>query len=74
MNQRTKVLTRLAIAPAKNYEFPKKHNVLNYTARIEELRNDCGFDISTSRISPGVYEYTLHTPIEHIDFEQCKVI
>ena len=74
MNQRKKVLLRLAIAPAKNYEFPIKHKVLNYTARLEELRNKCGFDISTERIANGVYEYTLNTPIDKIDFDKCRVV
>ena len=74
MNQRQKVLYRLAISPAKNFEFPVKHRILNYTARIDELRNRCGFDISTTRIGDGVYEYTLNTPIDNIDFQKCRLI
>ena len=72
LSQVKKVLLKLALGPCKNFQFVKDHNILRYSARVNELRMN-GIDIDTQYIDNGVYEYTLLTPLDDIDFEKCAL-
>ena len=72
LTQIKRVLLKLALGPCKNIQFVRDHYILRYSARINELRIN-KIDIETKNLGDGVYEYTLMTPLDDIDFEKCAL-
>ena len=73
MTQKQKIIIALLQQPRANYFFITELRILQYNARIKELR-DAGFDIPPPRqVSEGTFEYTLKTPETCIDLKNCRI-
>jgi len=71
-NQRQRIIFYLAKMPRFNHFFTD-NGILQYNARIKQLR-DAGIDIpKPKKIRDGVYQYKLNTPLHHIDMKTCTL-
>jgi len=60
VTQLTRILERLREGPLRNIDMAHGMNILNYKARIDDLR-DLGYNIEAVQIRGSLWEYVLHT-------------